>query len=98
MWVPFSLPVSIYNAHQWLLNLLVEYQISNEMLSRNKIHYTFFFLWLVASGVAVDGNCSYFCVLSACGVQRGDQSVFCDVLVYSCLSDYHVCVLKYSAV
>lgn len=94
MWVPFSLPVSIYNARQWHVNPLVEYQISEEMLAQNEIHYPqhIFFLWLVVSGVVMDGNCSYFCVLSACGVQRGDQSVFCDVLVSFCLSDYHVYV------
>lgn len=93
---PLSLPVSIYNARQWHVDPLVEYQISEEMLTRNEIHYPqhiFSPLWLVVLGVVMDGNCSYFCVLSACGVQRGDRSLFRDVLVSFCL-----CVRKYSSV
>lgn len=46
----------------------------------------------------MDGNCSYFCVLSACGVQRGDQSVFCDVVVSFCVSQTIMCVLIHSIV
>lgn len=91
---PFTMLANGMWIHWWN----IRYQKRCLLRMKYTTHNTFFFLWLVVSGVVMDGNCSYFCVLSACGVQRGDQSVFCDVLVSFCLSDYHVCVLKYSAV